>query len=286
MFAMLTIVVILSVTAIFLHTKGSTDKTEETTVSNDPVLGVLTVKNGYQLERDIIPQLSSIYIISDDEVKAALEKAKSSLIDGTISDYKKMEGIILPGTYYITEKDIDTQIQTFIKETEYRYENVIPSITTTNDLTPKEKLTLASIVEAECLKGEYYQQVADIFLNRLNEGSKLQSCVTAEYALGYQRPYLTLEDILVDNPYNTYNIAALPPGPICSFSDASLKVASGNSINTSLMYFYYDYIEGSIHAFADYDEFSTQGAQSMSVFESQSSIGKFDQINKQEVYGK
>ena len=45
---------------------------------------------------------------------------------------------------------------------------------------------------------------------------KLQSCTTVNYANGEWKKELTLEDIEIDSPYNTYIVEGLPPTPINS----------------------------------------------------------------------
>lgn len=88
-----------------------------------------------------------------------------------------------------------------------------------------EVVTLASIVEREALLDEERPIVASVFYNRLARGMRLESCATVIYALGGDVERLTVQDLKVDSPYNTYTHAGLPPGPICSPGRASLEAA-------------------------------------------------------------
>ncbi len=86
-------------------------------------------------------------------------------------------------------------------------------------------VTLASVVEREAMLDEERPVVASVFHNRLARGMRLESCATVIYALGGDVDRLTIQDLKVDSPYNTYIHAGLPPGPICSPGRASLMAA-------------------------------------------------------------
>ena len=92
------------------------------------------------------------------------------------------------------------------------------------DMTIDEVITLASIIEKES-RPEDFAKVSAVFHNRLNQGMKLQSCPTLQYALGIKRIVLTAEDIASDSPYNTYKYEGLPAGPICAPSEKAIDAA-------------------------------------------------------------
>jgi UPF0755 protein len=89
----------------------------------------------------------------------------------------------------------------------------------------EEVVTLASIIEREALLDDERPVVASVFYNRLARGMRLESCATVIYALGGDVERLTVQDLKVDSPYNTYIHTGLPPGPICSPGEASLRAA-------------------------------------------------------------
>jgi peptidoglycan lytic transglycosylase G len=85
--------------------------------------------------------------------------------------------------------------------------------------TPSQVVTIASIVYSEQSKmSEEWPIIAKLYLNRVNQGIRLQSDPTFKFCWGdkldgVERLLNVHRDI--DCPYNTYKINGLPPGPIC-----------------------------------------------------------------------
>ncbi len=85
--------------------------------------------------------------------------------------------------------------------------------------TVEQALTLASIVEKETAIPSERPRIAAVFVNRLKSGMKLESDPTVIYGLtkGYPLGHdLRQSELAKSNPYSTYQIAALPPTPICN----------------------------------------------------------------------
>lgn len=250
------------------------------------VVGTITVERGSILERDIVPQLRKVFSLSDAKVKAKLAAAPPApLINPKLTDFRRMEGMVPPGEYAIEEDTtLDDLVARWVDASQERYDLFAASNEQGNKLSASERLALASMVEAECLTATHREETTALFLKRLKDGWKLQSCVTAEYILGYQRPFLLLSDIAVESDYNTYYTKGLPVGPICSVDDETLKAAIEQSASGDAYYFYYDYVAKDMYFFSDYGKFLAASKKTKARFEAESPVGLREKINKQELY--
>lgn len=274
-------------TDVIIQTSEKTVKTLETT-TEALKKERLQVIDGAILERDIIPQLETIFGLTTEQVKAELSQVNpSALINPAIDDWRKLEGILPVGELLITEEDMLTQMNKFIEEREGQVEKLLAAIPKEerNDLDSFAVLRLASIVEAEALQNQYLEETAAVFLNRIDTGMRLQSCVTAEYAVGHQRSFLVYEDMEYVSPYNTYTIDGLPPTPICSVDDESLLHSAKVSQNKDIFYFFYDYIEDKMYFYEDFTMFQEEANNSFAKFKEHSELDPFAIINKQALYG-
>ena len=91
------------------------------------------------------------------------------------------------------------------------------------DFSIHELLTLSSIVEHEAILDEDRPKIARVFINRLNNNMKLQSCATIGYAIDEWKISYTLKDLETDSFYNTYMYEGLPVGPAGMPGEKSIK---------------------------------------------------------------
>ncbi|KDE37209.1 cell division protein YceG [Kosakonia radicincitans] len=101
-------------------------------------------------------------------------------------------------------------------------------------------VTMASIIEKETAVASERDQVASVFINRLRVGMRLQTDPTVIYGMGARyNGKLSRADLEAPTDYNTYVISGLPPGPIATPGEASLKAAA-HPAKTPYLYFVAD----------------------------------------------
>lgn len=128
-----------------------------------------------------------------------------------------LEGYLFPDTYRFArglsaERIVDAMVNEFFatfRELQSEFE--------AQSLSRHDLVTLASIVEKETGAPHERPLIAAVFLNRLEKRMRLETDPTVIYGIenfdGNLRKVHLLDET---NPYNTYKIAALPPGPIAS----------------------------------------------------------------------
>lgn len=91
-------------------------------------------------------------------------------------------------------------------------------------LTPTQAYILASIVEEETNAQGDKGKIASVYLNRMAKGIKLGADPTIKFAMrDFELKRIYDKYLKVESPYNTYEHAGLPPGPICTPTTATLE---------------------------------------------------------------
>lgn len=135
------------------------------------------------------------------------------------------EGYLFPETYKVPDGYPAAKIQEVMIR---RFYSVLDEIKGDQEFSPEElrkRIVLASIVEREAVKPEERPMMARVFLNRLDESMRLESCATVQYLFDKPRPRLFERDLKIESPYNTYLHKGLPPGPISNPGRAALEAA-------------------------------------------------------------
>lgn len=138
-----------------------------------------------------------------------------------------LEGYLFPDTYRFARGLPEEQIIGAMVDEFLGVRNEIVAANPDFALSMREHATLASIVEKETGAAHERPLIAAVFLNRMKRGMKLQTDPTVIYGIedfdgNLKRIHLEDET----NPYNTYAIRGLPPGPIASAGRDALRAVA------------------------------------------------------------
>ncbi len=215
----------------------------------------ITVPEGLTLEQTA-QAVADQSGISAEKFAAAAKKTSYGYAFLENPKIKTAEGFLFPKKYEFAEGTSAPQVvnrmleQYFIETQNLDFTNAVDGL----DLTEYEIVTVASLIEREAANDEERPLVASVIYNRLREGMPLQIDATIQYARGKPKAELSLEDLKIDSPYNTYLNTGLPPGPIASPSLKSLKAAA-DPAKTDYLYYVLKK-DGKEHFFTNnYDKF-------------------------------
>jgi peptidoglycan lytic transglycosylase G len=137
------------------------------------------------------------------------------------------EGFLFPDTFELEKGApaadlVRLQLQDFKR----RVAGVDMAYARSKNLTTRDVVTIASMVEREAQLEEERPLIAAVIYNRLHEGMPLGIDATIRFATGNYDEPLTESELAVESPYNTRINAGLPPGPIGSPGLASIEAAA------------------------------------------------------------
>lgn len=159
------------------------------------------------------------------------------LADALGVEGETLEGYLFPETYRIPRGLApETIARTFVAQFLTVW-GEIDELAEERGLSMHEVVTLASIVEKETGDSEERPLIASVFHNRLQRGMRLETDPTVIYGIPDFDGNLRRADLEdTDNPYNTYQIFGLPPGPIASPGADSMRAAV-EPADTPYLYF-------------------------------------------------
>lgn len=155
-------------------------------------------------DQEVLNRLKEIHIKTDTEESLAL-------------NFSHPEGSIYPDTYFFLKGETDLSIlsraharlRAVLLDEWRKKQSKLPI------MSPYEALILASIVEKETGQPSEREEIAGVFIRRLNKGMRLQTDPTVIYGLGSRyNGNITRKHLRDYTPYNTYRINGLPPTPI------------------------------------------------------------------------
>ncbi len=171
--------------------------------------------------------------------------------DEFIRQTAKQEGRLFPDTYALAENVTTGEV---IEKMTNRFNEVIADLGVAPEKINRVVI-LASLIEREAGVDVERPEIAGILSNRLANGWPLQIDATVQFALSSSRcrnricdwwpNSLTLTDLKIASPFNTYSIPGLPPSPIGNPGRSSLEAAA--SPKETFFWFYLHDSTGEVH---------------------------------------
>jgi UPF0755 protein len=185
--------------------------------------------------REIMQRLIFYKLVNEDDFLKLLTDQSFILSLGIRA--VSLEGYLYPSTYRLDRSMTTREIMRMMVN-KFRKE-ITPEIKLQAEkkgMTINQLLTLASIIGKESGTNSEKPLISAVFHNRMKNGMKLQSDPTAIYGLKDEVKTILSKHLKLDNPYNTYRIKGLPPGPIANPGIDSIKAAL-NPENVNYLYF-------------------------------------------------
>lgn len=170
---------------------------------------------------DVYALLSSALDIPVEDFQTA---AKDYVAYGVPKEAHSIEGFLFPATYQFDPGTTAPQaLQTLVTEAISRLDQA--------GVAPADRVKtviLASIIQREAGQNvDDMAKIGRVFLNRIDQGMKLESDATVAYGTGNTHTVWTTDAERADasNKWNTYANAGLPYGPIGNPGDAAINGA-------------------------------------------------------------
>lgn len=165
---------------------------------------------------------------------------------------KDDQGFLFPDTYgFFPSLAPDIVVTTLKRNFEKRIASIENEFAQSK-FTREEIVTMASIIEKEARGENDREVISGILWKRIEIGMPLQVDAPFLFLLGKQSSDLTLKDLAMDSPFNTYRYKGLPPAPINNPGLASIKAAL-NPKASPYLYYLHD-ADGGIHYASTYKE--------------------------------
>jgi UPF0755 protein len=165
-----------------------------------------------------------------------------SLIKDLDSTAKNLEGYLFPDTYeFAPETTASDLIEMMVKRFRSVWKPEWSVQAATMKMSPRQIVTVASIVETEAKLSSERPLVASVIYNRLEKNIPLAVDSAVIYASKLEGKWrydgkVYKSDIERRSPYNTRIYSGLPPGPVASPGQSSLEAAVNPAKSDYLYY--------------------------------------------------
>lgn len=228
------------------------------------VQSAVTIPEGYTVEQ-IVQTLAEKTDFTAKQFNQVLRRPQQI----GLPDYAggNPEGYLFPATYMVPPNASPASILTMMVDRwrQAADEAGLEEAASRLGYTPAELMVVASLVEAESNRDADRGKVARVIYNRL-ETDVTNGLLQIDAAVNYAHDRnlgvaLTLEDLEIDSPYNTYKNPGLPPTPIEAPGDAAIEAAANPTDGPWAYYVTVDLSTGETKFAETYDEFLTYKAE-------------------------
>ncbi|HEX7175960.1 MAG TPA: endolytic transglycosylase MltG [Pyrinomonadaceae bacterium] len=205
-------------------------------------LSRLTVIEGWT-RWDIAAQMArlpELKLQSPEEALALMNEV--SLIADIDPIASNLEGYLYPETYsYPPDTSARDVIALMVSRFRQVWEGRFSEVARSSGRSPREIVTVASLVETEAKLNEERPLVASVIYNRLRLNMALGIDSTVIYASKLAGKWrndgkVYQSDLDRDSPYNTRKVVGLPPGPLASPGALSIEAALSPAATDYLYY--------------------------------------------------
>jgi len=202
----------------------------------------ITIPEGWtrwDIAREMV-QVPEFHLESEAQALALMDNV--SLIHDLDPEATNLEGYLFPDTYeFAPETTAADLIEMMVKRFRGVWKPEWSERARSLNLSPRQIVTTASIIETEAKLNEERPLVASVIYNRLQKNIPLAVDSSVIYASKLEGKWrndgkVYLSDIERHSPYNTRIYAGLPPGPVASPGESSLKAALNPATSDYLYY--------------------------------------------------
>ncbi|HEU4710864.1 MAG TPA: endolytic transglycosylase MltG [Pyrinomonadaceae bacterium] len=202
----------------------------------------LTIPEGYT-RWDIAKAMMQVPELHLESEAQALELMNNVSLIGDLDPVaQNLEGYLFPDTYEFSPETTPAElVEIMVKRFRDVWEPDWTNRATGMSMSVREIVTTASIIETEAKLDDERPIVASVIYNRLKKEIPLAVDSSIVYASKLEGKWrydgkVYRSDIERRSPYNTRIYAGLPPGPVASPGEASLKAALNPATSDYLYY--------------------------------------------------
>lgn len=165
---------------------------------------------------------------------------------------EKLEGYLFPDTYFMTPDMSEEEIIKMMNDNFNEKIKTLDAEIKSFNKPISDVIKMASILEEEARTLESRSVISGILWKRISIKMPLQVDCSFKYINGKTSKTLSLDDLKIDSPYNSYLYRGLPPTAISNPGLMAIK-ASIMSVKTDYLYFLTDN-EGNMHYAKTHEE--------------------------------